>query len=47
MYGNTISYESMKLKENERNYATYELELDSIVHSLNMWRHYLMGKKFE
>jgi hypothetical protein len=28
-------------------YATHDLELVSIVHALNMWRHYLMGKRFE
>jgi hypothetical protein len=42
-----IFYESRKLKEHERNYATHELELASIVHALKMWRHYLMGKSFE
>jgi hypothetical protein len=36
-----------KLKEHERNYATHDLELVAIVHALNMWRHYLMGKRFE
>jgi hypothetical protein len=45
--GHVISYESIKLKEHERNYATHDLELVSIVHALKMWRHYLMGKKFE
>jgi hypothetical protein len=45
--GHVISYESMKLKEHERNYATHDLELATIVHALNMWRNYLMGIKFE
>jgi hypothetical protein len=45
--GYVISYESRKLKEHERNYATHDLELASIVHALNMWRNYLMGKRFE
>jgi hypothetical protein len=45
--GHVIGYESKKLKEHERNYATHDLEIDSIVHALNMWRHYLMGKRFE
>jgi hypothetical protein len=40
-------HESRKFKEHERNYATHDLELASIVHALNMWRHYLMGKKFK
>ena len=42
-----ICYESRKLKEHERNYSTHDLELAAIVHALNMWRHYLMGRKFE
>ena len=42
-----ICYESRNLKENERNYATDDLELVAIVHALKMWRHYLMGKRFE
>jgi hypothetical protein len=45
--GFVICYESMKLKEHERNYATHDLELASIVHALRKWRHYLMGKRFE
>jgi hypothetical protein len=42
-----ICYESRKLKEHERHYATHDLELVAIIHALNMWRHYLMGKIFE
>jgi hypothetical protein len=42
-----VCYESIKLKENQRNYATYDLELAAIVHALKMWRQYLMGNKFE
>jgi hypothetical protein len=45
--GHVIGYESRKLKEHDRNYATHDLELSTIVHALNMWRHYLMGKIFE
>jgi hypothetical protein len=45
--GHVIGYESRKIKEHERNYATHDLELDAIVHALRMWRLYLMGKKFE
>ena len=45
--GFVICFESKKLKEHERIYATHDLELGAIVHSLKKWRHYLMGKIFE
>ena len=39
-----VCYDPRKLKDNENNYATTELELASIVHTLKMWRHYLLFK---
>jgi hypothetical protein len=45
--GYVISYESIKLKEHEKNYTTHDLDLASIVHVLNMWRNCLIGKRFE
>jgi hypothetical protein len=42
-----IYFESKKLKENERLYATHDMELETIVHTLNKWIKYLMGKRFE
>jgi hypothetical protein len=42
-----VCYESKTFKEIERNYATHDLELATIVHELKMWRHYLVGKKFD
>jgi hypothetical protein len=45
--GFVICYESRKLKEHEKNYATHDLELAAIVHALRKWRHYLMGRRFE
>jgi hypothetical protein len=45
--GHVVCYESRKLKEHERHYVTRDLELEAIVHALNIWRHYLMGKIFE
>ena len=42
----TICYESRKLKEHEQNYPTHDLELATIIHTLNMWRKYIMGRKF-
>ena len=42
-----ICYESRKLKEHEKNYATHDIELAAIVHALKMSRHSLMGRIFE
>jgi len=42
-----ICYESKKLKEHKINYSIHDLQLAAIVHALRMWRHYLMGRKFE
>ena len=48
MQGNhVVCYESINLKEHEKNYATHDLELASIVHALKMWRNYSMGRKIE
>jgi hypothetical protein len=45
--GFVICYESRKMKEHGKHYATHDLELAAIVHALRRWRHYLMGKRFE
>jgi hypothetical protein len=45
--GFIIFYESRKMKEYEKNYATHDLELVAIVHALKKWRNYLMGRRFE
>jgi hypothetical protein len=42
-----IFSESRKLKEHEKNYATHDLELETLVLTQKMWSHYLMGIKFE
>lgn len=44
--GRVIAYESRKLKEHEHKYYAYDLELAAVIHTLKMWRHYLMGRKF-
>ena len=44
--GKVIAYESRKLKEHEKKYSAYDLELAAIIRALTMWHHYLMGKKF-
>jgi nucleoside phosphorylase len=42
-----ICYKACKLKEHEHNYTMHDMELATIVHALKMWRHYLLGRKFE
>jgi hypothetical protein len=37
---------SKKLNEHEINYVIHDLELASIVHSLKLWRNYLLGRRF-
>jgi hypothetical protein len=44
--GHVIFYESRKLNEHEVNYVTQDVELAAMVHALNMWRHYLLGRIF-
>ena len=44
--GQVICNESKKLNEHEQNYPTHDLELPVIIHALNMWRHYLLGRQF-
>jgi hypothetical protein len=45
--GRVIAYISRKLRRHEENYATHDLELLAIVYALKVWRHYLVGRKFE
>jgi hypothetical protein len=45
--GHVVCYESKKIKEHERSYVTHDVELVVIMHALNMWIHYLIGRKFE
>jgi hypothetical protein len=47
VYGGVIAYASRKLKKHEELYATHDLELASIILSLKLWRHYLVGRNFE
>ena len=42
-----IAYISRKLRRHEENYAMHDLELLAIVYALKVWRHYLVGQKFE
>jgi hypothetical protein len=38
---------SQQLRKHEAHYPTHDLELAVVVHALNIWRHYLMGKRCE
>jgi hypothetical protein len=40
-----IAYASRALRPHEKNYPTHDLELAAVVHSLKIWRHYLMGTR--
>ncbi|KAH0730183.1 hypothetical protein KY289_001371 [Solanum tuberosum] len=44
---NVIAYASHQLKVHERNYPTHDLELEAVVFTLKIWRHYLYGIKCE
>ena len=44
--GHAIAYESRKLKIHEKNYATYNVELDATTHALKMWCHHLISIRF-
>ena len=45
--GKVIAYSSRQLKEHEKNYATHDLELATVVIALKMWRHYLYRENFK
>jgi hypothetical protein len=41
--GRVIAYASRQLRRHEEHYPTHDQELAAIVHSLKIWRHYLLG----
>jgi hypothetical protein len=43
--GRVIAYASRALRPHEINYPTHDLELAAVVHTLKIWRHYLMGNR--
>jgi hypothetical protein len=45
--GRVVAYASRQLRKHEVNYPTHDLELAAVVHTLKIWRHYLMGKRCE
>nr|GFB16785.1 putative reverse transcriptase domain-containing protein [Tanacetum cinerariifolium] len=40
-----IAYTSRQLNIHEKNYTTHDLELEAVVFTLKMWRHYLYGTR--
>ena len=42
--GKVVAYASRQLKPHEKNYSTHDLELDTIVFTLKIWRYYLYGE---
>ena len=45
--GRVVAYASRQLRKHELNYPTHDLELAAVVHALKIWRHCLIGHKFE
>ena len=43
--GHVITYASRQLRKHEQNYPTHDLELVAVVHTLKIWRHYLLGHR--
>jgi hypothetical protein len=45
--GQVVCYASRQLRKHKANYPTHDLELATVVHALNIWRHYLIGHHCE
>jgi hypothetical protein len=43
--GKVVAYVSRQLRKHEQNYPTHDLELAAIVHTLKIWRQYMIGNK--
>jgi hypothetical protein len=41
--GRVISYASRQLRRHKEHYPTHDLELLAVMHTLKVWRHYLLG----
>lgn len=44
--GKVVCYKSRKLNENEQTYVTHDIEVETLIHALKLWRHYLHGRRF-
>jgi hypothetical protein len=45
--GHVVAYASIQLRKHEEKYPIHDLELAAIVHTLKIWRHYIIGKRCE
>jgi hypothetical protein len=45
--GHVVAYASQQLRKHEAHYPPHDLDLAAVVHTLKIWRHYLMGKRCE
>jgi hypothetical protein len=45
--GHVVAYASRQLRKHEEKYPAHDLELVAVVHALNIWRHYIIGKRCE
>ena len=45
--GKVVVYGSRQLKNHEKNYSAYDLELAVMVFALKLWRHYFYDETFE
>jgi hypothetical protein len=45
--GQVVCYASRQLRKHEENYPTHDLELATVVHTLKIWIHYLIGHRCE
>jgi hypothetical protein len=41
--GHAIAYALRQLRRHEEHYPTHDLELLAVIHTLKVWRHYLLG----
>jgi hypothetical protein len=45
--GQVVCSTYLQLRKHEKNYPTHDLELAIVVHALKIWRHYLIGLRYE
>ena len=46
-YGHPIAFESKKLNPHQRNYPVHDKEMCAIMHALDRWRPFLLGRHFK